>query len=102
MKNPINKYNAHLYAVAGAFLLMVAQGIFFPANASAACDLTLKVKKIGAKSAKLNGVSISTKQIEALKSVCDVKLEVMSVDELVNDFKKSLEKKLAKAQAASK
>lgn len=65
------------------------------------CTLTLKVKKEGAKSAKLDGISFSTKQIEALKTICTVKTDVMNVDEQVNDFKKTLEKRIAKLNAKS-
>lgn len=65
------------------------------------CSLTLKVKKEGAKSAKLDGISFSTKQIEALKTICTVKTDVMNVDEQVNDFKKTLEKRIAKLNAKS-
>lgn len=68
-------------------------------NSFAACDLTLGVKKENAKSAKLAGVSFSTKQIEALKGICNVTLKPMSTEELVNDFRASLEKKAAKAAA---
>lgn len=66
-------------------------------NAFSACDVTLKQKSPSAKNAKLDGVSFSSKQIEALKTICNVKLELMSIDEQVVDFKKSLEKKMEKA-----
>lgn len=77
--------------------LIIASIALIAVNASASCDLTLLVKKEGAKTAKLDGVSFSTKQIAALKTICNVNTKQMSIDEQVNDFKKSLEKRLEKA-----
>lgn len=57
------------------------------------CNIKLGVKSETAKNAKLNGVSFSAKQLEALKTVCNVETELMSDDELVADFKASLQRK---------
>lgn len=68
--------------------------------AKADCTVTLGVKKDGAKSAKLAGVSFSTKQLAALGSVCKINLERMSDEALVEDFKLSLAKKHLKESKA--
>lgn len=67
-------------------------------NAFSACELTLKQKSPTAKNAKLDGVSFSAKQIEALKTICNVKTEMMSIEEQVTDFKKGLEKRIERAE----
>ena len=60
------------------------------------CNLVLKVKTEKAKSAKLDGVSFSSKQLEALKTVCNIEIETMNREELIADAVKSIDKKLAK------
>jgi len=82
--------------------LLIILSISFSAASMADCNVTLKVKKEGAKSAKLDGVSFSAKQIAALKTICNVKTEQMNVDEMVTDFKKTLEKRIAKLNSAEK
>ena len=68
-------------------------------NASAAdCNITLKAKSVSASAGKLDGVSFSKKHIKALKGMgCSVSIEMMSRAELLADFEKNLDKKIAKA-----
>lgn len=61
------------------------------------CHLQLKAKSDTAKNAKLSGISFSAKQLDALKSVCDVSIELMSDADKVQDYKESLERKSLKA-----
>lgn len=68
-------------------------------TAMADCTITLKTKSDNAKNAKLDGVSFSAKQIDALKKVCTVKTFLMSDAERVEDYKKSLERKALKLAA---
>lgn len=65
--------------------------------ASTTCAITLKAKTDTAKNAKLSGVSFSAKQLDALKSVCNVSIELMSDADKVQDYKESLERKALKA-----
>ena len=85
--------------------LLITIALMTSAASFADCSLTLKFKKDGAKSAKLDGVSFSTKQIEALSKVCTITKGTMTNAELIEDFKASLDRqaaKLAKAAAESK
>lgn len=79
-------------------VLLVAILVTVSMNSMAAnnCNLVLKVKSEKAKNAKLDGVSFSTKQIEALKTICKVDTEIMDREELIADAIKSIDKKLAK------
>ena len=90
--------------VIGTVVMVVAfiSSISAKAATTSGCNVELKVKQYtttAPKNAKLDGVSFSAKQIEALKTVCNVTLKQMSVDEAVEDFRKGLEKKLAKLEA---
>jgi len=77
--------------------LLVAILTVVSMNAMASeCNLVLKVKTEKAKSAKLDGVSFSSKQLEALKTVCNIEIETMNREELIADAVKSIDKKLAK------
>lgn len=62
----------------------------------AACDLTFQVKKDGAKTAYINGVSVSAKIRDALSTQCTLKTTVMSKEEIKQMSIDSLEKRLAK------
>jgi hypothetical protein len=73
--------------------------VLVSSSAMADCSLTLKVKNEKSKSARLNGVNIGAKQIEALKTACNVKTIEMTDDEKVEDFKVLLAKKKAKKLA---
>lgn len=66
---------------------------------SADCNITLKAKTDKTKSAKIASVSFSSKQLEALRSVCNVKIETMNRAELIADYEAALDKKLAKQAA---
>lgn len=77
--------------------LIILAALSISTLAAADCNVTLLVKKDGAKSAKLDGVSFSAKQIAALKTICNVSVKPMSVEEQIADFKASLEKRMAKA-----
>lgn len=61
------------------------------AFAETPCTITLKVSKASSKSAKLKGVSFSTKQIMALRSVCDIKLAHMTKADKIEAYKAKLE-----------
>jgi len=77
-------------------LIIAIATILATSNAMAdskACNIRLGVKSETAKNAKINGVSFSAKQLEALKTVCNVETELMSDEELVADFKASLQRK---------
>jgi len=77
--------------------LLVAILTVVSMNAMASeCNLVLKVKTEKAKNAKLDGVSFSSKQLEALKTVCNIEIETMNREELIADAVKSIDKKLAK------
>ncbi len=82
--------------------LIIVLSLVSSLSVSAACNVTLKATKENAKSAKLNGVSFSAKQIAALKENCDVKIELLSVNEQVELYKARLEKKIAKLSAKAK
>jgi len=79
--------------------LIVTIALISSFSASAACNVTLKATKENAKSAKLNGVSFSAKQIVALKEVCEVKIALLNIDEQVELYKARLQKKIAKLEA---
>jgi len=69
-------------------------------SASAACELTLSLKKDGAKTAyAANGVSISSKIREALSTQCSIKYRVMTKEEIKKMDIERLQKRLSKLQA---
>lgn len=65
----------------------------------AACTINLQVKKEGAKTSYVNGVSVSKKIQEALRSQCTLKTTVMSKEQIKEMTIASLEKRLAKVKA---
>lgn len=65
----------------------------------AACELQFDVKKSGAKTAYINGVSVSSKIREALSSQCSIKFNVLSKEQVKEMNIKNLEKRLAKLKS---
>lgn len=63
------------------------------------CNVTLRAKTKTSKGAKLDGVSFSAKQISALKTVCNVDVQLMGKEELIKDYIAGLERKEAKELA---
>lgn len=64
-----------------------------------ACNISMQVKKEGAKTAYVNGVSVSAKIREALSSQCKVTYKVMTKEEVRSMQVTALEKRLAKLKA---
>lgn len=62
----------------------------------AACELTMDKKKAKAKTAYVNGVSVSAKIRTALESQCTIKYNVLTEAQVKEMNIKNLEKRLAK------
>lgn len=69
------------------------------ANAQS-CNITLKAPKPSARSASINGVSFSAKQLMALRSVCVVEIKHLSKAEKVRLYEEKLDREEADIKAA--
>ena len=79
--------------------LLIATLILSTTNVMA-CNISMQVKKAGAKTAYVNGVSVSAKIREALSSQCNIKYEVMSKTQVKAMQVKALETRLAKLKTS--
>lgn len=63
------------------------------------CRLTLKASKPSARSASLNGVNFSAKQLMALRSACVVEIKHLTKAEKLEQYKMKLEREEADIKA---
>jgi hypothetical protein len=74
--------------------------VLLSTSAHGACQITAQVKKSNSKTYYVDGVSISKKIREALKSQCSFKVTTMSKAQLIEMAEKNHAKKMAKLKGA--
>jgi len=81
-------------------LILTALLLSFTAHgAQAACSIILKKKSATAKSAYINGTSISTRVQAALSTICTVNYKMMSTKDLIQFEQARFDKKIKKLKA---